>query len=81
MVKPLTMPSDAEHLKRRLHEQIEQLDASKLSLLNRVVLQLEAQELAAELDAAFDQDRQTGKLTEERIKQVLADVRAAHPCG
>ena len=72
------MPSDSQSLKRLLHDKIEQLDGVKLSLLNRVILQLEAEELAESLDAAFDQDREEGKLTDERVQQVLAQVRSEH---
>ena len=57
MVKPIEMPSDPPSLKRALHEKIEQLSAGKLSLLSRVLLQLEAEELAGNLDAAFDINR------------------------
>ena len=79
MVKPVEMPSDASSLKRVLHEKIEHLTAGKLSLLSRVLLQLEAEEAAKNLDAAFDEDRQAGKLDNERIRQILAQVRDENP--
>ncbi|HEV2393591.1 MAG TPA: hypothetical protein VG146_14660 [Verrucomicrobiae bacterium] len=79
MVKPMDIPSDAPSLKKVLHERIEQLSVSKLSLLNRVLLQLEAEELAANLDEAFDADRKAGKLSNERIQGIIAQVRAEHP--
>jgi hypothetical protein len=41
-----------------------------------VVLQLEAEELAHELDAAFDQDRSEGRLDDERVGKILSEVRA-----
>ena len=79
MTKPVTTPADGQSLKSVLHEKIERLDGNKLSLLNRVILQLEAEELAASLDAAFDEDRDAGRVSGERIQQVLAQVRAEHP--
>ena len=78
MVKPMEMPADERSLKQVLHEKIDQLSADRLSLLNRVLLQLEAEELAQSLDAAFDEDRKAGKLTSERIQQILSQVRAEH---
>ncbi|MGA2659021.1 MAG: hypothetical protein ABSH34_16080 [Verrucomicrobiota bacterium] len=79
MVKPVEIPSDTPTLKRVLHEKIDQLSASKLFVLSRVLLQLEADELAGHLDAAFDEDRKAGRLGSERIQQILSQVRAEHP--
>ena len=76
MVKPLEMPADEQSLKEALHARIEQLGADRLSLLNRVLLHLAAEELAQSLDAAFDEDRKAGKLSSERVQRVLSQVRA-----
>ena len=78
MVKPVEMPADEQSLKKALHGRIEQLSAERLLLLNRVLLQVEAEELAQSLDAAFDEDRKAGKLSSERIQPVLSQVRAEH---
>jgi hypothetical protein len=78
MVKPLEMPSDSQSLKKALHERIERLNETKLSLLNRIVLQLEAEELAKELDEAFDDDRRAGRLASKRVQEILSRVRAKH---
>ena len=78
MVKPAEMRANSQSLKKVLHEKIEQLTADRLSLLNRVLLQLEAEELARKLDADFDTDREAGKLSSERVQQVLSQVRAEH---
>jgi FixJ family two-component response regulator len=78
MTKPATLPTDSESLKRSLHDRIEQLKERELALLNRVALQLEAEELARDLDEAFDADRRAGRLTRERVEQVIAEVRARH---
>lgn len=79
MVKPMETPSDVESLRNVLAEKVQQMDASRLSMLNRIVQQLEIDELADQLDSAADQDRQTGKLTSERIQEVVAQVRSEHP--
>ena len=78
MVKPVGMPSDAPSLRKALHERIEQLSSSKLSLLSRVLLQLEAEELAGNLDTSFDEDRKAGKLSSGHIQQILSQIRAEH---
>lgn len=79
MVKPVDLPSDRQGLKQMLHTTIEHLNASELSILNRVALRLEAERVADELDAAFDEDRKAGKLTNERIQNIIAEVRKNHP--
>jgi len=80
MVKPVPISADSNTLKKLLHEKIEESDEGKLSLLHRLVLQLEAEELAESLGKSFDEDRKTGKLNEERFQKVLAQVRAQRPC-
>ena len=78
MTKPVQMPTDSQSLKKTLHERIEQLKAPELSLLNRLALQLEAEELTRDLDAAFDEDRRAGRLTRERLDRIISEVRAKH---
>jgi tRNA A37 N6-isopentenylltransferase MiaA len=63
-------------LKPALHEKIERMDAEQLSLLNRVLLQVEAEELADRLNEAFDQDREQGRL--RRISELVKQFRAEH---
>lgn len=78
MVKPVEMPTDSQSLRKVLHEKIERFNEPQLSLINGVVMQLEAEALAHELDAAFDQDRAEGKLSGERIQRILSEVRTKH---
>ena len=63
-------------MKPALHEKIERMDAEQLSLLNRVLLQVEAEELADRLNEAFDQDREQGRL--RRISELVKQFRAEH---
>jgi len=79
MVKFADQPVDEQGLKKALHNKIEQLNADRLSLLNRVLLKLEAEDLAQTLDAAFDEDRKAGKLSKDRVEQILSEFRAERP--
>ena len=79
MVKPNEMVVDERCLKKTLHEKIEQMQAEDLSLLNRIVTQLEVEQLAGGLDQAFDRDRREGKLSREKIQQAIAQHRSKHP--
>ena len=81
MTKPVEMPTDVASLRRRLHEDIERMNGVRLTLLERIVRQLEIEGLANELDSAFDEDRRQGLLTSEKIQQVINQVRAEHPYG
>ena len=74
MAQPLNI--EPEKLKLALHEKIERMDAEHLSLLNRVLLQVEAEELADRLNEAFDQDREQGRL--RRISELVKQFRAEH---
>lgn len=69
-------PIEPEQLKPMLHEKIERMDAAQLSLLNRVLLQVEAEELADRLNEAFDRDREQGKL--RRVSELVKQFRAGH---
>lgn len=74
MAKPPSIES--EQLKPVLHEKIERMDAAHLSLLNRVLLQVEAEELADRLNDGFDRDREQGKF--RRISDLIKRFRAGH---
>lgn len=69
-------PIEPEQLKPVLHEKIERMDAAQLSLLNRVLLQVEAEELAERLNDAIDRDREQGKL--RRVSELVKQFRAGH---
>jgi hypothetical protein len=59
-----------------LLEKIERMDAAHLSLLNRVLLQVEAEELADRLNDAFDRDRTQDKF--RRAAELIQQFRAEH---
>lgn len=69
-------PITAENLKPVLHEKIERMDAEHLSLLNRILLQVEAEELADRLNDAFDRDRAQDKF--QRIPGLIEQFRSQH---
>jgi hypothetical protein len=70
------LPIEPEKLKPALHEKIERMDVQHLALLNRVLLQLEAEELAERLGEGFDKDHEQGLL--RRIPELVKQFRAAH---
>jgi hypothetical protein len=71
-----SMPVDPEKLKPVLHEKIERMNGRQLSLVNKVLLQVEAEELADRLSEAFDKDNEQGKL--RRISEMVKQFRAEH---
>ena len=71
------MSIEPEKLKPALHDKIERMDVLHLSLLNRVLLQLEAEELAGRLGESFSKDGEQGLL--ERIPELVKQFRDRHP--
>jgi hypothetical protein len=78
-VKPISQsrPIEPEELKPALHDKIERMDSLHLSVLNRLLLQLEAEELAGLLGNAFDKDHEQGLL--RRIPELVKEFRGEHP--
>jgi hypothetical protein len=77
-VKPVLqpMPIEPEKLKPALHDKIERMDGLHLSLLNRVLLQMEAEDLAGRLSEGFDKDFEQGLL--RRIPELVKEFRDEH---
>jgi len=77
-MKPASQPSpvEPEKLKPVLHDKIERMDGQHLVLVNHVLLQLEAEELAERLNEAFDQDHEQGLL--RRVPELVKQFRAKH---
>jgi hypothetical protein len=73
---PQPLPVEPEELKPVLHDKIERMDGQHLALLNRVLLQLEAEECADRLGEAFDKDHEQGLL--RRIPDLVKQFRAGH---
>jgi hypothetical protein len=70
------VPVEPEMLKPVLHDKIERMDGQHLVLLNRLLLQLEAEELAERLGEAFDEDHAQGLL--RRIPELVKQFRPGH---
>jgi hypothetical protein len=70
------MRIEPEKLKPVLHDKIERMDGWHLSLLNRVLLQIEAEELAGRLSEDFDHDNEQGLL--RRIPELVKQFRDEH---
>jgi len=77
-VKPASqlIPVEPEKLKPVLHDKIERMDGQHLVLVNRLLLQLEAEESADRLGEAFDKDHEQGLL--RRIPELVKQFRAGH---
>lgn len=75
MLQPKSVAADK--LKPALHDKIERMDDRHLALLHSVMLQLEAEELADRLGAAFDKDHEQG--AHQRIPELVKRFRATHP--
>ena len=67
---------DSDKLRPLLHLKIDRMDGDQLNLFNQVLLQIEAEELADKLGAAFDGDQAEGKI--ERVSQLVRQFRAEH---
>lgn len=69
-------PIEPEKLKPVLHLKIERMNGHQLSVLNRILLQLEAEDLAERLGTAFDEDHTQDKL--RHIPELVRRFRAEH---
>ena len=69
-------PIQPEKLKPVLHEKIERMNGEQLVLLDRVLLQLEAEQAADHLSEAFDADHAQGKL--RRVAELIRQFRVEH---
>lgn len=67
---------EPEQLKPVLHEKIERMNGEELLLLDRVLLQIEAEQVAARLSEAFEADQAAGKL--QRVAELVRQFRAEH---
>ncbi len=73
------MPTDPKVLRPMLHTQVDTLPDAALELARRFLLEIELQQITAELDDAADEARAAGRLTPEQITAAVAAHRAAHP--
>jgi hypothetical protein len=71
--------AEAQKLRKALHEKIDRLPASTLPAAERLLLQVEVEQLRQELDSAFDQDRAQARLSPQKVSEAIALHRARHP--
>jgi hypothetical protein len=65
-----------DQLKPLLHEKIDRMNPEQLALLDRVLLQLEAESQAARLAETFDADAAQGKF--DRATEIIREFRSQH---
>lgn len=70
---------DAQKLRQVLHQRIYRLPTSSLPAADRLLLQVEVEQLRGELDSGFDKDRAESKLSLDKVKGAIALHRARHP--
>ena len=70
---------DPKELRPLLHAEIDKLRDEHLGLAHRMLLEIELQQLTAELDDAADAARADGRLSPESIAAAIAEHRAGHP--
>lgn len=60
-----------------MHADIDRLPDEQLGLAHRLLMEIELEQLTADLDEAADKAREDGKLTPESIHAAIAAHRAA----
>ena len=73
--------ADAQNLRQRLHQRIDRLPPSSLAAAERLLVQIEVEQLREELDSAFDLDQAESKLSPQKVADAIALHRAEHPYG
>jgi len=79
MLDKVDNEAQAQQLRKALHEKIDRLPAATLPAAERLLLQVEVEQLRRELDSAFDQDRAQSKLSSQKTTEAIALHRARHP--
>jgi len=79
MTQPKAIETSGDQLRQSLAERLRTLSDDQLQLINRVVLQLEAEQAAEAFMQGLSEDWRSGKLTEESIRQAIAEHRTSHP--
>lgn len=64
-----------DELRPLLHGKIDELDARGLAMVHRVLLQLEAEQLAADLQSDFSKEENLV----ERVDRAVVEFRKTHP--
>lgn len=67
-----------KELRRFFHGEIERLPLDRLTLLHRVLLQLQLSETTDALNENFDRDRRAGEWSEQQIAEAIRVARAEH---
>ena len=74
-----TAAANPEDRRRLFHQEIDQMEPSRLEVLNRVLQQLKLFELADQIDLGFAADRAAGRLSPEKVAEAVSAVRRQYP--
>ncbi len=70
---------DPSELRPLLHDEVERLDDGSLDLAHRALLEIELQQLGAELDDLADDARGSGRMTLASIAEGISKHRVSQP--
>ena len=79
MSENITSLRDPAELRPLLHDEVDRLDDENLDLAHRALLEIELQQLTADLDGLADEARGAGRLTLASIAEGLSKHRVPQP--
>ena len=71
--------TDPKELRPLLHAEVDKLRDEDLAAARRALLEIETRRLADELGAALDEQRASGRITNESIAEAILEHRRKHP--
>ena len=72
-------PKSPEELRPLLHQRLDVATDEEITAVHRMLMEMEARRLYAELGDEFAEDWETGRLTKENIGEAILEHRQAHP--
>ncbi len=73
------LPTDPKELRPILHAGVDKLHDEYLGLAHRMLLEIELQQVMADMDEATDRAWASGAITEEKIAEAIREHRRQHP--
>ncbi len=72
-------PKSPEELRPLLHQRLDVATDEEITSVHRMLMEMEARRLYAELGDEFAEDWKSGRLTKENIDEAILEHRQAHP--